>query len=252
MLLWPARSEDDPAGVAPAVPTPETGTGNSAEVLTSIADVEAFLARDEHSKVVVLYVRPDLALASALVAGSRPVDAVGVCEEWIVELLALVRHDRRRFILVEETAGAAQPKALARVLEARLGATASGVVPLPAALPPQPPRLYRALAALAFLERPDLRQCAAELQASTVPLGPERRRQWLWEGAFGDLAALEAEARGARRAARLAEKNRRLRDQLRATRARLAAVHASSSWRLTRPLRVLKHRLRALAGGGRA
>lgn len=297
----------------------DSHAGRPMEILSTIPDLEAYLAGDESGLVIVLYARPEEALASALVGGTPPERAVKECELQVRTLLETVRRDRKRFILIEQTSAEAHPDLLAGMLEQRLGRPFPALASLSLAKRQRVSGLYRALAALSLQEHASLRRHHAELQASTMPLAPAQENQLLWEAAFDELTALQAEMRDGHRTAHLTEENEMLRQQLAglqrdfetvaknevaATKRNIAllqqvarleadgpavtavrpdvvgtprdetfrleaelraairreqkasasldAVHASTSWRVTRPLRMLKLRLGRFTGGKRS
>lgn len=271
-------------------PDPDKANGGfapSALLVSSVGEALRYLERHHDRRVVVFFTRPDRRLAEALARGIPLEAALAECRDQIDALLDIVRRDRRRVILVEQSAAHSDPEGFAAALYERLGKEFPDIAALEPSISEQPDALALALARLALLEGVDLRRRCAELEASALN-SATANGQIEARAAVEEFLDLKREAGRADDLSNLADENRTVIEQLfrverdleaalrkqgderekhkrvvaeldrvlaeldrvraktkageqreRNAKERLAAVYASTSWRLTAPLRML-------------
>ena len=284
---------------------PGINTLQEAILLDRPQEVAEFLEWNSTGLVVLLLAQPVYGLAAALQTGRAQPECIETCLTEMRAIVELLRTDRRRILLVDQTEALRRPFALAQALLDHRALDFPGLADLPPASPETVSEAYHAFALLSLNERPEARRLNSEIAASLLPLGPSGQNRLAWEEAIEDLIRLEAMAKQAQEQAVLVAELDRLRSQcatlegelatvarLEATFARrnlglmkeiatletrrdrltveleqahqkstavearaqkleqeVAAVYASTSWRITAPVRAVKLALTGLRRG---
>jgi hypothetical protein len=152
--------------------------------------------------LLLLYRPAGAALAAAMAAGVAPAEAIAAWRDGAEQVLRLARRHRRTALIADLDAARAAPAAFRDALGRLLG---QDLPDLPAVPPSLPEPLFAVLAG-ALLQIPDLKELQAELEAASLPLGPETR-------ALGEVEAVLAERQGliAETATKLESRERDLR-----------------------------------------
>lgn len=254
---------------------------------SAVASAETLetLLEGSDGRACLSYADPRGLVARAIAEGADPQPVLAGWRRDMGALLALYRANRARLALVERDGLQRNTGAYRVMLSNHAIALPDDLAPAPV---PVPEVMIRALAELLVLRDAETRQVLDELEASALrPLeietehGPDAQAVL---GAFDRMKAVEGEAarlRGemGRKASELrvqsaqidqlraasetyateadtlradsahrAEANRKITEEAYALRAELDAVYASTSWKISGPVRSLK---RVLGGGGK-
>lgn len=150
--------------------------GQGLQRAEALDGIENGLRQDADTRAVIVYPNPVILLAGQLQAGKRMGDAIAAWRDTTERLLVLFRRDRRRITLIDGHAAQRAPDLLQRLLGERLSrplkVAEEGGAPGDAAEPAGLPQL---VAAEALRQEEAAAALVAELEASSLPLGPAYR-----------------------------------------------------------------------------
>lgn len=142
----------------------------------ALEDVETRLREDALARAVIVYPNPVMVLGAKLQAEEAMADSLQGWRESTERLLTLFRRDRRRITLLDGNAAQCAPGLLSQLLGARLSLSIAIAEDAGASQPDTEPAGLPHLVAAQVLRQDDaVATLIAELEASSLPLGPAYR-----------------------------------------------------------------------------